>query len=396
MRHGILWWKWVYNRHPRISNPRSNRRVTPPQASRYPLWPLSSVCHLLIGPDQYTVYTWSCDQASYGQEYYCIFCGSNWNNHHRKWIVCWRPLDTRHGGPFRTSEAHRSGAQRISFPWSSSIDSVMMTRSSAYGFSNERNSWKRGSRNVMRTGLSPWTSSFACLAKRLAFWRPLSATILLGIPTSPIFFDCTVDSRITPPALFGGMWLSTVQSRNPIIRFFISNITMNLTDAAIEKVLKNKKWYIPFFFTIASYVFVRFLSMDQWEEGIKFETYSVVPWTIQMLRHRFAFVCHLVLSADPLMLCVFNKITVIGKDCQGVNTHTFRKHIWHLKYWTIYLSLLLIIWLFRISYIMQIVDWSILDGSLVLSKRANARLWCESCFLTPNIKDLNFSVMFII
>ena len=42
--HGILWQKQVHNRHLRISSPRGNRRMAPPQVFPYPLWPLSLVC----------------------------------------------------------------------------------------------------------------------------------------------------------------------------------------------------------------------------------------------------------------------------------------------------------------------------------------------------------------
>ena len=38
------------------SSPQGNRRMAPPQASLYPLWPLSLVCHLLVWSVQYTVY----------------------------------------------------------------------------------------------------------------------------------------------------------------------------------------------------------------------------------------------------------------------------------------------------------------------------------------------------
>ena len=54
-------------------------------------------------------YTWSWD--SEGQRYNCISCGPNWNNHHRKWSLCWCPLNTRHRGLCQNSEAHRAPAQ---------------------------------------------------------------------------------------------------------------------------------------------------------------------------------------------------------------------------------------------------------------------------------------------
>ena len=67
MRHDILGWKRVPNHHLRISSPRGSRTVALPQAYFFPLWPLSLVCHLLVWPVQYTVYTWSWDQVSEGQ-----------------------------------------------------------------------------------------------------------------------------------------------------------------------------------------------------------------------------------------------------------------------------------------------------------------------------------------
>ena len=44
-----------------------NRTMALPQVSPDPLWPLSLVCHLSIWPAQFTIYTWSWDQASGGQ-----------------------------------------------------------------------------------------------------------------------------------------------------------------------------------------------------------------------------------------------------------------------------------------------------------------------------------------
>ena len=48
--HGILWRKRVRNPHLGTSSPRGIRRMTPPQASPCPLWPMSLVCHLLVWP----------------------------------------------------------------------------------------------------------------------------------------------------------------------------------------------------------------------------------------------------------------------------------------------------------------------------------------------------------
>ena len=61
----------------KISSPCGNGRMAPPQASPKPAWALSLVCHLLGWPVQYTLYTWSWDQASEDQEYHCISCGPN-------------------------------------------------------------------------------------------------------------------------------------------------------------------------------------------------------------------------------------------------------------------------------------------------------------------------------
>ena len=82
--------------------------MAPTQASSYPQWPLSLVCHVLIWDVQYTVYTWSWKQASESRIYHCISCGRNWNNHNRKWSLCRRHWDIRHRGLCRTSEAHRA------------------------------------------------------------------------------------------------------------------------------------------------------------------------------------------------------------------------------------------------------------------------------------------------
>ena len=57
-RHLVVIVTCVHNRHPRISSPQGNRRMAPSQASNDPLRPLSLVCHLLVWPVQYTVYTW--------------------------------------------------------------------------------------------------------------------------------------------------------------------------------------------------------------------------------------------------------------------------------------------------------------------------------------------------
>ena len=65
---GILRRKWVHNHHLRISNPGGNRRMTPPKAPSNPLWALPLVCHLLVLPVQYIVYTWSWDQAFRGPD----------------------------------------------------------------------------------------------------------------------------------------------------------------------------------------------------------------------------------------------------------------------------------------------------------------------------------------
>ena len=139
--------------------------MAPPQDSFHPLWPLLLVYHLLVWPAQYTVYTWSWNRASDGQIYLCISCGCNWDNHHRNWNLCRSFWGTYHRGLCQTSKAHRAMARRSGpwfchcgpeFPflpcWSSrgsaslAIRSAMMTRSSAYMFSEGhpvRNSRKR-------------------------------------------------------------------------------------------------------------------------------------------------------------------------------------------------------------------------------------------------------------
>ena len=39
--------------------------MAPPQASPYPLWPLSLVCHQLVQLVQYTIYTWTWDTTAF-------------------------------------------------------------------------------------------------------------------------------------------------------------------------------------------------------------------------------------------------------------------------------------------------------------------------------------------
>ena len=56
MWHCILWCKRVHSRHPRMSSPQVSRRMAPPQASPFPLWPLTLVYHLLVWSVQYIVY----------------------------------------------------------------------------------------------------------------------------------------------------------------------------------------------------------------------------------------------------------------------------------------------------------------------------------------------------
>ena len=48
MQHDISWWNWVHNCHLR------SRKLLPTHCDL-----LSLVCHLLVWPFQYTVYTWS-------------------------------------------------------------------------------------------------------------------------------------------------------------------------------------------------------------------------------------------------------------------------------------------------------------------------------------------------
>ena len=84
--------------------------MAPHHASPYPLWPMSLVCHLLVLPVQCIVYTWSWHQTSDRRGCHCISCGSNWNNHHRKWNLCQRPWDTCHSGICQIPEAHQAPA----------------------------------------------------------------------------------------------------------------------------------------------------------------------------------------------------------------------------------------------------------------------------------------------
>ena len=97
MQHSILQWKQVHNCQLRISSPQGNRRMAPPQASPYPLWPATGLPSIDLAC-QYVVYTWSWDWASESERYRYICCGLNWSNLHRKWSLCWRPWDTRHRG----------------------------------------------------------------------------------------------------------------------------------------------------------------------------------------------------------------------------------------------------------------------------------------------------------
>ena len=99
MWYGILWWKWVHNYLLRISSPQGNRRVAPMQPSIYPMGPLSLVCHLLVWPVQYTLYTWSWNQAWGGQRYHLHFLWTQLNDHHRKWEFVLRPLRPMAQGP---------------------------------------------------------------------------------------------------------------------------------------------------------------------------------------------------------------------------------------------------------------------------------------------------------
>ena len=73
--HAILWWLRIHNRHLWISSPQCNRRMTPPTASFLPLRPPALVCHLLVWPVQYIVYTWKWERASECLIYNCISCG---------------------------------------------------------------------------------------------------------------------------------------------------------------------------------------------------------------------------------------------------------------------------------------------------------------------------------
>ena len=159
MRHGIWWRKRFHSYHLRISSPRGNRKIVPPQTFPYPLWPVSLVYHLLVWPVQYTIYTWSWDQASEGQWYKCISCEPNWNNHCQKWSLCvqtplkytaqgslpdfWSTsntgpdIDTLVGPMLKWSHFPSILVfQRIRCSCNSFSNSVMITRSFAYRFSH--------------------------------------------------------------------------------------------------------------------------------------------------------------------------------------------------------------------------------------------------------------------
>ena len=153
--------------------------MAPPQATPYPLWPLSLVCHLLVWPVMDTVYTWSWDQTSDGQGYHCISCGSNWNTYHRKWSSC------GHTAPQYLSDIWSTLSPspiirnlvlpiltRSPFPYTlflqSYSDSVMMNRSFANRFSYGHpvlNSCERACWTVMECrGLKQklwWTPTFS-------------------------------------------------------------------------------------------------------------------------------------------------------------------------------------------------------------------------------------------
>ena len=81
--YGILWWKRFHICPLRMISHRGNRWMAPPQASPYPMWPVSLVIHLLVWHVQYSVYTWGWDQALKAQRYHFISCGPKWNNHNR-------------------------------------------------------------------------------------------------------------------------------------------------------------------------------------------------------------------------------------------------------------------------------------------------------------------------
>ena len=198
----MFWWKRVHNLHRRISSLQGNRRMAPPEASPCPLWSLA------IGLP-------SIDLASAVR---CLYLklGSGFRGPlHILWTqqeqppqnMEFVPTPFRHaahrgsmpdsrstsnpGSAIRTLVLHllaRSPfpymlvTQGISFSCSSSGDSVVMTRSSVYRFTQVhpvRNSWERTFRTLMHCrGLSlgwhpllHWTLQSGCSQHALCFWH---------------------------------------------------------------------------------------------------------------------------------------------------------------------------------------------------------------------------------
>ena len=142
-----------HSHHLTIGSPWGNSRITPPQTSPYLRPPLSLVCHLLVWPVQYTVYTWSWDQASEDQGYHCI---------QRRILVGlvkriepwprYQDLSSTYVGP-------KSLSVHLGLPEDQLLLHSLqrfngMTRSSAHKFPHRHpvwNSWERASRTVINS-----------------------------------------------------------------------------------------------------------------------------------------------------------------------------------------------------------------------------------------------------
>ena len=231
MRHGILWWKLVHNCNLGISSPQGSRRMAPPQASP-PLWPLSLVCHQ-VWPVQSIVYIWSWDWNSKRLRYHCISCRPNWNSQHKKEFVLMPLRHTTQGflPDFRITSTPRQDIrtlvlpmmtlpsisifQRISFSCSSSSNSEMMIRSSAYRFHRvtlyenlvrvlSELRWTVGSsgKSLCEHPLSHWTLHSGCNQRALCWWHFHTCSDVFSRSTTAVY------SVLLMAWCFSGNWRS--------------------------------------------------------------------------------------------------------------------------------------------------------------------------------------------
>ena len=139
MQHGLFWWKRIPNHHLRISSPQVSGWVAPPQASPFPLWPLTLTDLPLTGlansiqrlhfwvrsgssvPEIPLHLLWTPTGTTITEDGLCAKFPE-----HRKYRQGYQDLSFAHVDPYDfPSMLH---FQMVIFPCNSSSDSQMMNR----------------------------------------------------------------------------------------------------------------------------------------------------------------------------------------------------------------------------------------------------------------------------